>query len=262
MPSSPGVAKHLSMRSRAAWWRHARHAVGARRSGLLLLLVPLLGLPLLSSLSPPRVAATAYSLYVLAAFWALELLPIAVTALLPLVLFPLLGVMPATDVAVHYFQDKNVLFFGGLVIAAALETVRAHERIALSTLLLFGSRPRQLLLGFMIVTAFLSMWMNNTATCAVRRRLAKRRVKASRRGSRGRKGMWEARERSWRQAWGGFWRGREGSRGARLGRERKRRGSRVSLLALAHAGRCGRLASSNACVHQRRSDPPPPASPA
>lgn len=63
---------------------------------------------------------------------------------------------------------QNVLFFGGLVIAAALEAVRAHERIALSTLLLFGTQPRQLLLGFMLVTAFLSMWMNNTATCAVR----------------------------------------------------------------------------------------------
>ncbi|EOD11665.1 hypothetical protein EMIHUDRAFT_41435, partial [Emiliania huxleyi CCMP1516] len=104
---------------------------------------------------------------VMGGFWAFELLPIAVTALLPLFLFPLLGIMPAQAVSQSYFQDKNVLFFGGLVVAAALECVRAHERIALTTLLLFGTRPRQLLLGFMAATAFLSMWMNNTATTAM-----------------------------------------------------------------------------------------------
>jgi len=134
----------------------------------LLVLVPLLALPcLLIEPDQPAVGRTAFSITIMAAFWAFEVLPIAVTALLPLVLFPLLGVMPAEEVAVNYFRDKNVLFFGGLVVAAALEAVRAHERLALSTLLLFGTQPRQLLLGFMLVTGFLSMWLNNTATCAM-----------------------------------------------------------------------------------------------
>ena len=131
------------------------------------LALPLLALPGPAGTQSAAVGRTAWSIAVMGGFWAFELLPIAVTALLPLFLFPLLGIMPAQAVSQSYFQDKNVLFFGGLVVAAALECVRAHERIALTTLLLFGTRPRQLLLGFMAATAFLSMWMNNTATTAM-----------------------------------------------------------------------------------------------
>ncbi len=136
---------------------------------LKLTLPPLLALPALLISSPPSplVGRMAYAMLLIAAYWATEALPIAATALLPLVLFPVLGIMTADDVASAFFKDKNVLFFGGLVIAAALEAVRAHERIALKTLLLFGMQPRRLLLGFMAATAFLSMWMNNTATCAM-----------------------------------------------------------------------------------------------
>ena len=79
----------------------------------------------------------------------------------------MLGVLPADTVSRNYFQDKIVLFFGGLVIACALELVNLHRRVALCTLLLFGSRPPQLLLGFMVSTAFISMWMSNTATAAM-----------------------------------------------------------------------------------------------
>ena len=134
---------------------------------LLLLLLPILLLPLLSFGSSPSSSKTAYSLGLIAAYWATEPLPIAVTSLLPLILFPLLGVLPAERVSRNYFRDTNILFFGGLVIAAALEAVRLHERIALKVLLLFGMQPHRLLLGFMSATAFLSMWMSNTATTAM-----------------------------------------------------------------------------------------------
>ena len=103
----------------------------------------------------------------MATYWATECLPMAVTSLLPMVLFPLLGVLKADVASRNYFQDKIVLFFGGLVIAAALELVELHRRIALRVLLLFGAKPPQLLLGFMVATAFVSMWMSNTATAAM-----------------------------------------------------------------------------------------------
>ena len=87
--------------------------------------------------------------------------------MLPLVLLPALGILPAERVANNYFKDMCVLFFGGLIVAAALEAVGLHRRIALKVLLVFGTKPAQLLLGFMSATAFLSMWMSNTATTAM-----------------------------------------------------------------------------------------------
>ena len=90
----------------------------------------------------------------IAVFWATEAMPIAVTSLLPIVLFPALGVMRAEQISKSYFKDKIVLFFGGLIVAAALEAVKLQKRTALRVLMLFGAQPTQLLLGFMCSTGF------------------------------------------------------------------------------------------------------------
>lgn len=127
---------------------------------------PIVVLPLLL-IEPAIAGRCAWATAVIAILWATEALPIAVTSLLPLVLFPLLGVAPAERMSRNYFADKIVLFFGGLVVACALKAVALHRRMALRVLLLFGSRPPWLLLGFMSSTAFLSMWMSNTATAAM-----------------------------------------------------------------------------------------------
>ena len=131
-----------------------------------LALSPLVALPLLA-ISPASAGRAAWATFVIASLWATEALPIAVTSLLPIVLFPLLGVVPADRVSRNYFADKIVLFFGGLIVASALEAVCLHRRMALRVLLLFGTRPPWLLAGFMCATAFLSMWMSNTATAAM-----------------------------------------------------------------------------------------------
>uniref|UniRef100_H2YTW3 Citrate transporter-like domain-containing protein n=1 Tax=Ciona savignyi TaxID=51511 RepID=H2YTW3_CIOSA len=103
----------------------------------------------------------------MAIYWITEVVPLAVTALIPLILFPMTGIMTSKEVSKAYFTDTNWLFIGGLMIAVAIENSELHRRIALRVLLLFGTKPRRLMAGFMATTFFLSMWISNTATTAM-----------------------------------------------------------------------------------------------
>ncbi|KAI6187454.1 hypothetical protein M3Y98_00245300 [Aphelenchoides besseyi] len=85
----------------------------------------------------------AYIIAIMAYFWISQALPIAVTALLPIVLFPIFGIATAKDISSVYFSDSNVLFFGSMVLAVAVEASNLHERVALRTLLLTGPNPRR-----------------------------------------------------------------------------------------------------------------------
>ena len=100
----------------------------------------------------------------MAIWWMTEAVPLAATALLPVVLYPLLGVMDGRAVAPIYFNHIILLFLGGFLVALAMERWNLHRRIALRILLVFGSRPSDLMMGFMVAAAFLSMWISNTAT--------------------------------------------------------------------------------------------------
>ena len=100
-------------------------------------------------------------------WWITETVNIAVTALLPLILFPLLKVMPIADVGANYGSPIIFLFFGGFVLALALEKVNLHRRIALNIVKLTGTTPEKVVLGFMLATAFMSMWISNTASTVV-----------------------------------------------------------------------------------------------
>ncbi|TYA84124.1 SLC13 family permease [Seonamhaeicola marinus] len=100
-------------------------------------------------------------------WWITEAVAISVTALLPLLLFPLFKVMPMAEVGANYGSPIVFLFFGGFVLALALEKVNLHKRIALSIIKRTGTTPNNVILGFMIATAFMSMWISNTASTVV-----------------------------------------------------------------------------------------------
>ena len=100
-------------------------------------------------------------------WWISEAVAISVTALLPLVLLPLSGVLEIKEVAANYGSPIVFLFFGGFVIALAIEKVNLHRRIALNIIKLTGTNADGVVLGFMIATALMSMWISNTASTVV-----------------------------------------------------------------------------------------------
>tara|TARA_R110002051_G_scaffold143507_3_gene216446 strand:+ start:27199 stop:28689 length:1491 start_codon:yes stop_codon:yes gene_type:complete len=114
-------------------------------------------------LSEQANAVLASTLWI-AIWWITEAIPIAVTALLPLVLFPLSGGLDLSATSGSFGHKYVFLYMGGFVIAIAIEKWNLHKRIALNIINLIGSDVRKIILGFMVATAFLSMWISNTAT--------------------------------------------------------------------------------------------------
>lgn len=112
------------------------------------------------SLEGWRTAAIAV---LMATWWVAEVIPISATALLPIVLFPVLGVADIAASTTPYANPMIFLFMGGFIIAIAMQRWELHRRIALNIIAFIGSKPRNIIAGFMISTAFMSMWVSNTA---------------------------------------------------------------------------------------------------
>lgn len=125
--------------------------------------IALLLLPSPPGMSPEAVRVAATTLWV-AIWWITEAIPIPATSLLPLVLLPITGALPIGDIAPEYANPLIFVFLGGFMIALAIERWGLHRRIALRVISLVGSSPARVVLGFMIATGFLSMWISNTAT--------------------------------------------------------------------------------------------------
>ena len=118
----------------------------------------------LESVMPHAAKLTAAVTVMMIIFWITQPIPIEATALIPLVAFPLLGVLSVTGAATPYADNVIFLFMGGFMLAMAMQRWNLHKRIALKIISITGTSPTRLILGFMIATAFLSMWMSNSAT--------------------------------------------------------------------------------------------------
>ena len=112
----------------------------------------------------PAVSRMAAIAALMAIWWITDAIPLAATSLVPLVAYPLLGILSSKDTAPIYINDTIFLFIGGFMIALAMERWNLHRRIALGIIRIIGSSPSRLVLSFMIASAFLSMWISNTAT--------------------------------------------------------------------------------------------------
>lgn len=120
-------------------------------------------LPTAAGLAPAgqRLAAV---VTLMAVWWVTQAMPVAVTSLLPLALFPTLGIQPAKAVSQSYLSDSSFLYLGGFIIALGIERWGLHRRIALITVAAVGTSPKRIVLGFLLATFCLSMWISNTAT--------------------------------------------------------------------------------------------------
>lgn len=149
------------------WLRKIVGLVGGVIAAVLLYLA----LPAELAMWPKLTAATAV---LMAIWWMTEAIPIPATALVPLIVFPLLvpaeesdGGVTVSEVGANYGNDIIFLFMGGFLLALGMQRWNLHRRIALLVLRSMGSRTNALIAGFMIATGFLSMWVSNTATAVM-----------------------------------------------------------------------------------------------
>ncbi|MGW8124072.1 SLC13 family permease [Roseivirga echinicomitans] len=139
-----------------------------KRKWLSIILGPLVFIVLQMIGGPESMSASAFDLltivFWIAIWWVTEAIPIAVTALLPIVLFPIFDVMDLSSTTASFGHKYVFLYVGGFIIAIAIEKWGLHKRIALNIINTIGTNLVNIILGFMVATAFLSMWISNTAT--------------------------------------------------------------------------------------------------
>ncbi|MCW8816596.1 MAG: SLC13 family permease [Ignavibacteriaceae bacterium] len=137
-----------------------------KKTGLILGAALFFFLILIGDFNPaqPQINTMAAIAVLMAVLWITEAIPLAATSLIPLIFFPITGILSADEIAASYINSIIFLFLGGFLIAIAMEEWSLHKRIALKIISILGGSPTSIVLGFIIAGAFLSMWISNTAT--------------------------------------------------------------------------------------------------
>lgn len=146
----------------------SQHRAAVLAAWIGLFLGPLLLVACLLTDPPAGLSETAWRTVGMAAmmavWWSTEAIPIPATSLLPVLLIPLLGIDSLAKATAPYANPTIFLFLGSFLLGLAMQRWNLHKRIALATLLAVGNQPSRQIAGFMIATAFISMWVSNTAT--------------------------------------------------------------------------------------------------
>lgn len=133
---------------------------------LFVLLVPMLAALLFLVENSPAYRCL-YVVIVMALFWVTEALPLPITSMIPIVVFPLMGILSTSQTCMVYMKEPVIMFIGGIALALAIEYCNLHKRLALKVIAVIGCSQRRLHLGLTLVTMFLSMWISNTAAVAM-----------------------------------------------------------------------------------------------
>ncbi|XP_055854338.1 protein I'm not dead yet-like [Episyrphus balteatus] len=144
----------------------ASNFFGNHWKGLIVFFAPLACLPVMLVHFTPEYRCM-YLLLVMSIFWVTEALPLYVTSMIPIVAFPIMGIMSSDETCRLYFGDTLVMFMGGIMVALAVEYSNLHKRLALRVIQYVGCSPRRLHFGLIAVTMFLSMWISNAACTAM-----------------------------------------------------------------------------------------------
>ncbi|XP_028043818.1 protein I'm not dead yet-like [Bombyx mandarina] len=131
--------------------------------GLITIIVPLILIPILTPFPPEKYQWCAYTLMLMAIFWVTECIPLPVTSFLPILIFPMFGVMDTAKTCRCYMNDTIIMFLGSMMLAAAVEQSGLHKRLALWTIRAIGLSHYKLLFAISFITMFVSMWITNTA---------------------------------------------------------------------------------------------------
>ncbi|XP_045453888.1 protein I'm not dead yet [Melitaea cinxia] len=153
-------------RSSATLWQRISLFLSIYWKALIVVIAPLilLPIPIMNSASESaRAYKCMYVVLIMATYWVLELLPLPVTSMLPIVLFPTMGILDSDKTCAAYMKETNMMFMGGLMIAAGVQHSKLPKRIALWTVQVVGCSHRRLNLGLTFVTMFISMWVSNAA---------------------------------------------------------------------------------------------------